>query len=480
MKLNHILHSGKLAAWTAIAAVAFGLFACKDDDVIASGETHFDISGMQDGKLTLTAAGSSTSTDATGMADLASGIVFPVNAKGSWKITPTDETVTWARIYPLSGTDEGAIRIYAQPNTNTQRRTASYTVTLNGVEQPQLLTVDQDPAPAKFLLSANNVQFSPAGGSFQLTVTSNVEWDIEYDTSLTWLTIKRDGNNVVIAAPYSNETGGHLTTTIYVRGLEPYENEVFPIIVTQLSVLFFDDFSWFPPTSVTDAPQCWLDAASQGRVDQWPSKFKNTVDAEILKRWTGVFGVTDAKAYSYALFNYIRVGSASKTGNICSPAIAKIEGKINAKVSWDMAGFCTKKNLRSDCNEFYVALLGPGKIVDATAGGNSTAFVATGRFTIPYSSTGAGNTHDVDLTETAGFTIGSNGYFDMNETTGLKVWESPDVKFSISIEGMTNETRIVFIGSEADKVTMLNNWETSGGEHSDSRKCLDNFMVEQN
>ena len=51
-----------------------------------------------------------------------------------------------------------------------------------------------------------------------------------------------------------------------------------------------------------------------------------------------------AGPYTYSRHNYILFGTSNKcAGNICSPAIASIEGAINATVSWSMAGFTSAK-----------------------------------------------------------------------------------------------------------------------------------------
>lgn len=146
-----------------------------------------------------------------------------------------------------------------------------------------------------------------------------------------------------------------------------------------------------------------------------------------------------------------------------------------------MTGFITKKNVRSDGAMFYVALLGPGRIAEATAGGTSYAKVITGQLTIPYLASGSGAKGviepDIELTEIAKFEIGANGYFDMNEPTGLKVWEAPEAAFSLRIEGMTAQTRVVIIAGEADKVNMTNGWLNNNGTCVSVIKCFDNYSV---
>lgn len=467
----------KFATYIIAAAALLSVGACRDevdDTEDISGTPSFAFLDSDNLNITLPSTGTATTADPTGMNQLASGMVCQIEARGNWAIEPVIEEgqEAWSRLHPSTGTNEGIIRVFAYKNTETKPRTASYRLYINGVEQPQLITVTQDPVPPTFVLSANNVILKTEGGSGKVSVSANVDWDLEYDLTQNWLTVARDGNNVTFTASKANDTGEALTTIVYVVGKAPNESYRFPITVTQLSVLFSDDFSWLPEATPAGPPVSWASLTSNKRVDQWKSAYGTN------NGWTGVADPVANKPYSYAWFNYVLMGSSQYAGNLCAPAISKIEGEINAVVRFSMAGFVSKKDVRADCNQFYVSILGPGRITKATAGGTSTAEIATGRFTVPYTSTGSGNQTDINLSELAYFTIGSNGYFDMQETTGLAVWEQPETKFTVRIEGMTNKTRVVILACEADKVNMVTQWASNAGSFIDSRKCFDNFSVE--
>ena len=476
MKTKYLIKYISLHAIAVMTAVA--VFSCKEDDDQPGGEPFFYIGNVEEAMtIPMGANGTVTSSDATGMTDFTSGIQFDVEANGNWTIEPVDGTEPdWARLHPLQGQNEGIIKAYANTNTNTYKRSTQYKVFVNGVEQLGLLTLVQDAAPAKFTFSSDKITLKTEGGSATLTVNSNIDWILDYDNTLDWLTVDRNDNLVTFTAPNPNDTGAHLVTTVYVRGIGDYADEVYPITVTQLSVLYSEDFGWLPCTVFP--PTCWNTPDDSKRIDLWAKAFASAVDdPAILTAWTAVDDA-GAAAPTFAHFNYIKLGGTARCGNICSPAIPSIEGAINVTVSWNMVGHCTAKNVRSDCNDFTVAILGPGRITEAIAYGNSTAKVATGEFTVPYNSTGATAVCDIYLTEVATFTIGTNGYFTTTDPTGLEVWNNPDAQFEIKVEGMTSATRIAFIGSEGDKVTMLNNWTTSNGRHSDARKCFDNFKIE--
>lgn len=449
------------------AFLSLGMTSCSDED--SPVDPYFSIDGVSS-NLVIDASGFSLSS-------FDSGKIYDIKARGNWELRPVEGAEPeWARIYPLTGSDDGVIRVYVDSNSLVQRRKVEYNVYINGILQDYVITIDQDPTPAKITLSTDQIRLKTAGGEGTVKVTSNVEWSLEYDQSLSWLQVERDGDYINVKAPVENLSGAALNTVLTIRGHEPYENTTFDIKVVQLFALYSEDFSWIGDTD--REPVCW-NTSSEPRLDQWASKFADKVDdPSILTAWTGM-KMSENKVLCFASHNYIKFGSSVRAGNMCSPAIKSIDGAINATISWSMAGFTTKKDVHVDGNEFYVALLGPGRIVEATAHGTSQSWIEKG-FTIPYSSTGEGDVYDVWLSEISGFKIGSDGYFSTSDMTGLKVWNAPESSFSIKVEGMTNSTRVVFIGADADKVTGYDgrDWLNSYGSYSDCRKLFDNYMVE--
>lgn len=477
MKLKNIFASA-----LALLAIA-GLGSCEKKDPGFSGNPDFMIEGVENNNIPMSASGTVNSADATGMNEFSSGTVYQVAAHGNWELVPVLEEGEkgWSRIFPLTGKDEGVIRVYASKATDTEPRTAVYKLLINGVEQPQPVTITQESVPVTFVFSASSITLKTKGGSASLNVTANVEWDLVTDPTATWLTVERQGSRILFNAPNPNETGADLCTKVYVVGKAPHENLRYEIPVTQVSVLFMEDWGWFPEAkdasgNVLTSPVCW-NTPSSNRLDQWVGK--GWITKEKLE-WSGVAGSQDGPR-DYNWYNYLKMGTSDQTGNICAPAIKTIQGEITARVSFNMTGFITKKNVRSDGAMFYVALLGPGRIADPTAGGTSSAKIVTGQFTIPYLAAGTGAKGviepDIQLTEIAKFEIGNNGYFDMNEPTGLVVWQQPESAFSFRIEGMTAQTRVVIIAGEADRVNMTNGWYNNNGSCVSVIKCFDNYTV---
>lgn len=465
--MKSILKSYSIKVIALVACFGFGFVACNDEE--PAGETYFRIDGA-DSNLVIDASGYSLDS-------FDSGKIYDIKARGNWELRPVEgEEPEWARVYPLTGSDDGVIRVYVDVNSLVQRRQSVYNVYINGILQDYTLTIDQDPTPAKIVLTTDQIRLKTGGGEGSIKVNSNIEWNLEYDNTLSWLNVSREGDVIKVNAPSENVSGGPLNTVLTIRGVAPYENTTFEIKVIQLFALFSEDFSWIGDTD--REPVCW-NTSSEPRLDQWATKFKDNVDdLSVITGWTGM-KMSENKVLVFASHNYLKFGSSVRTANLCSPAIKSIEGEINATISWSMAGFTTKKDVHVDGNEFYVCLMGPGRIVDATSNGKSESWIEKG-FKIPYSSTGEGDVYDIELSEIAGFKIGSDGYFSTSDPTGLLVWNSPESMFSIKVEGMTNATRVVFIGGDADKVNGLDghDWLNSFGSYSDNRKLFDNFVVE--
>ncbi len=476
-----------------MAAMAAIFSSCKEDDDKISGDPFFYIEGADNGVV--------VHMDVTGLKQdswsFGAGDHYIVRANGNWELIPVDESVNdWMKVYPMAGKDEGILRFYAIANPMATIRRAEFRIILNGVEMPEHLVLAQDPSGPSLTVTANNIQIQQGGGINEIFVTANYEWEIETDPDANWLDVVRDDNKITISTTSANHTGTDRVTTIILRGTGENSDVTTPINVTQLNALFFDDFGWcYTPKNTTvdfcdepdlDAVVCWGD--QNLRIDKWIEPVKSANPG-----WTAIRGTSSKTAgpYTYSRYKYILFGTSNKCGgNICSPAISSIEGSINATVSFSMAGFVSAKNAQEAGNEFWVAILGPGRIDAATAGGNSTASIMTGSVTIPYEKSGntpegKAGTHDTDLTECAQFFIDKgNGYFNTDDPTGLVVWEQPETKFSITIDGMTAETRIVFIACDADNLTMETGegWDVREGnsKYKSNRKLFDNFKVVEN
>ena len=457
-----------------VAGGVLSLTSCKDDDDTMTGDPYFFIEGAEDGVIHMVQKGLAQNDWAFGKGDH-----YIVRANGSWEIVPADggEMPEWMKIYPLKGKDEGKIRFYAVANPKAEVRTAEFSVMINGTEQ-QRIRLEQDPTGPTLTLSADRIQLQQGGSFNDVTVTANYDWTVD-EPAQSWLSVTRNDNTLTIGTSEANSTGAERSCSVVIRGTGSNSSLETRIEVTQLDAIFFDDFSWALPMNGTDVYEptavCW--GTENVRLDKLVDPVKSANPG-----WTAVMcsDASNPGPFTYARFNYILFGTSNKkAGNIVSPAIKELQGAVNATVSFSMAGFTSAKNAKEVGNEFWVAVLGPGRVVAAQANGKSTAAVMSGNCSIPYVSAGEGTPadYDIDLTEAAKFTIGKDGYFDTGEPTGLEVWKNPESMFSMKVEGMTNKTRIVFIAADADKVSILTEWNMSAGSYKSGRKLFDNFKV---
>lgn len=485
MKLKDIFRFSNVIAVAALMAVA--VTSCKEDDDSVAGDPFFYVEGADNGVVRMNVKGLDQDKWSFGAGDH-----YIVRSNCSWRLVPVDgEMPQWMKVYPLEGNGEGIIRFYAVNNPMAEVRKAEFRVMAGGVELPERLVLAQDPSGPTLAITADNIQLQQAGSFSEIVVTANYEWTVEPDAEAAWLSVVREGDKLTIGTDEANHTGAERSAVVVIRGTGTNSEIVTNISVTQLDAIFFDDFGWcFTPVDANAEfcdeayvePQCWNDHML--RIDKWIDPVKSANPG-----WTAVRGSSDKSAgpYTYSRYHFILFGTSNKcAGNICSPAISSISGEVTATVSWSMAGFTSAKNAKEKGNEFWVSILGPGRIVDAKANGTSTAAIMTGTCTIPYNSTGdtpdgQPGVHDIDLTEAAKFLIGKDGYFDTEETTCLEVWRNPESMFSMKVEGMTSATRIVFIACDADNLTMNDGegWDvrSNKGKYKSNRKLFDNFKV---
>lgn len=475
-----------LAAMLAVSVSAV-LTSCKDEEMV--GDPYFFVEGAEDGVVHMGVKGLQQSEWAFG-----NGTHMVVRANGSWQLIPQEEEdLDWLKVYPLEGVNDGILRFNVEDNPMAEVRNANFRIILNGVEQPQLLTLAQDPTGPTLNITADNIMLKQAGGSSDVVVTANYDWVFEVDAAATWLSVTRENDKLTIGTEEANKSGAERSATITISGTGSTSDLKTVINVTQLDAIFFDDFSWaFCPTDKNadfcDEPIveafCW--GSNNMYIDVWNDPVKSANPG-----WSGIHSELNGSwsaASVAARYHFLLFGTKdAKAGNLCSPYIPEIEGEITATVSWNMAGFTDKNNNKEQGNEFWVALLGPGKIKEAHAYGTSTASIMTGMVTIPYDKSGntlgkKKATYDIDLTETARFYIGKDGYFDKEESTCLEVWKNRESKFEIVVEGMTNETRVVFIGCDADRLTMHNGYNVKSlqSRYKSNRKLFDNFKVVEN
>lgn len=458
MNLKNIFRYSEMLAVSALmACAATGLTSCNDDDDDFAGEPYFLVEGADNGIVTMRVAG--VGNDDPTKWSFGGGDHYIVRANGKWSIVPVDgEMPDWMRIFPLDGEGDGILRFYAKSNPMAVSRTASFKVLINGVEQPQTLQLRQKPSGPKLTLTADNIQIKQGGGFSEVIVTSNYEWTVEPDPDASWLVVTRDDNKLSIGTSEANSTGAERHAEVVIRGVEPNQNLTTLITVSQLDAIWFEDFSWLGAYKGDTAPQGWL--GTDLRIDKWAT------DKDADPDWV-THGWSSVGNYTYRRFGCLKFGTGNNAGDVIAPAIEAIDGSIDAEISWNMVGYCTKKNARDNSRLFYVVILGPGTITEVSNGDLQNGV------TIPYK-----NGNDaVTITTAAYFELSKNACFDTNEATGLEVWKHPDALFSIKVSGMDNTTRIAWICGDAPNM-IATKW--ANGAIGTNRLFLDNVKVRAN
>ncbi len=449
MKLNYI----KSAAFAmALVAVPAALTSCDDDFVkeVAGGDPYFEMPEL-DGAIEM-------AVDGTGLTTWGSGKCYLVRSNARWTVVPVDEAgYAWAKVFPMEGIGDGYLRFYTDANTAPVKRNAKYKIIVDGVAEPYEVTLSQEESPALFRVSSRNVCFARNGGSVDVAMESNLDWKAEVSEGADWISVSQENNLMHISTSATATADGQHKGIVRVSAVD-YPEFYTDINVTQTAAVYFDDFSWLIPNSDNYAPQIW--AGTDLRIDKWIPEQK-----ELNPGWTSVGN------YVYSRWHFLKTGTGSNIGDICAPAVSDVPAGSNITVSWNMAGYCTKANVRDPGNIFYVAILGPGTITGVHAAGTSTAEQDGTK--IKYTSTGAKGGASTTLSQTALFTLGADAFFDTSDPTGLDVWESPEAQFSMDVADAGPKTRVVFIFGDGG---VDNKWKPV--KYKTNRLVFDNYKVE--
>ena len=171
----------------------------------------------------------------------------------------------------------------------------------------------------------------------------------------------------------------------------------------------------------------------------------------------------------YARPGFIKIGKTNYGGDAIAPEMTELQDRTaNVEVHFQAVGY-TSAGGTFDWRVLYVGLLGDGKIVEAKNEGNSDASIVP---SVDYVAKNLNEgTVPLELKNVAKFELTENAAFlKATDPTGLKVWEHPDTKCIIKIEGATKNTRVVFIGNKLAET--LNPGK--------NRLFLDNYIVLEN
>lgn len=439
------LNKASLFALSLCFAASCALVSCKDDDEPDNGPAYFMIEDFDQYIMTHTGRDNTT---------FSNGDRMTVRANGKWQFVPVDEEgSSWMQIFPMEGEDDGFIRIFAEENTSAYKRSSQYRVLLNGVEQPELLTVVQENAQPSLNIDSKALTFKRAGGESSINVTANIDWECSVGgADASHFSVQKIDNLAVVTCPNTNTSGRELEATLIIKGSGEYSGLSHEVTLTQLDATFFENFDWLQSTAGIKG---WkIDSGqSETRIDKWTAEEK-------------AHGWTSISTWIYSRTGFLKFGKGKFGGDLASPAIAELGNNSNVTISWKSLGYGTQNNAKDDYGVFYVAILGPGEITGCTGTNGSIS-----GHTVKYKDA---NNMDVSL-KAARFEFDDLAWFiPAVDSTAIEIWQWETSRYSIDVKGMDSTSRVIFIAGNQS----IDNFEDPDGKNC--RMFIDDFKVVEN
>ncbi len=417
--INRVKALGLLAL---VAIMACGLASCSDDKN-KSGNPYFSIDGVTDGVIEL----ERTLIDTT---SYSAAKKFTVRSNRHWKLVPKGEN-GWLRVFPNEGDEDGIIRLSTLENKQPVSRELTFAVLLDGNDSGQTITVRQQHSEPYMNATTSSVQVAREGGEVKVPILTNVPFEVKIVGDNTdWITATIADDGVITLNVAYNTPGAERNATLHVQGTGSFANLTVDIPVVQLGeVLLYENFSWLVQSAagVAYPIQGW-DYSSCIRFDSWSPE-------ELAHGWD-----SRGKA-AYTMQGFIKLGRTNVGGDIISPALSKIEGTRNIKVSFQCVGYASAAGAVDD-KEIYVGVIGGGKVV-GVQGVDGVATSVERTFTYADE-----NGSSMELLGVGHATLHADDQFNKTlDPTGLKIWDEPFTHLTFLIEGATNQTRIVFLGN---------------------------------
>lgn len=174
-------------------------------------------------------------------------IVFNISSNTPWKI---ESNKNWCVPTPAMSAASSLIAevsVNIEENPDGQERTATLTITADGVKENQTITITQA-AKGSLLVQGFDDPFPSDGGEAAFTITSNKPWKVT--SSNQWLTLSKEegegnGEKVIITATAKANTGLKRTATLTITS-DGYETEV---VATQNGIML--EFPEMTPEEAT-------------------------------------------------------------------------------------------------------------------------------------------------------------------------------------------------------------------------------------
>ena len=174
-----------------LMALLFASFSCKDE----MADPFFIRLEIEQGEiielLPVTADGLSKS--------------FNVKSNGSWKISKSDNNISWITINPDTGNKDGSFNLFIEANPNIEKRTEKLSCIIDG-EELAVLQIEQAGRFPDFHVTPTSPEKIPGkGGEIEFTITSDVEWDYAI-VEANWLIEKSKSSNSLIMEALENDS----------------------------------------------------------------------------------------------------------------------------------------------------------------------------------------------------------------------------------------------------------------------------------
>lgn len=130
---------------------------------------------------------------------------FNVKSNGSWKISKSDNNISWITINPDTGNKDGSFNLFIEANPNIEKRTEKLSCIIDG-EELAVLQIEQAGRYPDFHVTPTSPEKIPGkGGEIEFTITSDVEWDYAI-VEANWLIEKSKSSNSLILEALENDS----------------------------------------------------------------------------------------------------------------------------------------------------------------------------------------------------------------------------------------------------------------------------------
>lgn len=140
-----------------------------------------------------------THTNTLNFVDAGQTLPVSVTSNISWT---TADNAAWITLNAATGTGNGVLNITAGANPTTIARSASATISGNGIDR--VVSITQNAAAAALQVLPTSLSYSDIGNTQNISVTGNITWTTSDDGSWLSLSVSSGSNNSVFTATATN------------------------------------------------------------------------------------------------------------------------------------------------------------------------------------------------------------------------------------------------------------------------------------